>query len=98
MAVVVLDVSYSSDIVFSLVMLVDSVTKGKILLCSFYFCWGASFLSLKCTSERASWIKFSAGYPLSRRCVLKCLHIMFWKSNNEFVRTLRASFLHMGNT
>ena len=34
MAVVVLDVSYSLDIVFSSVLLVDSVTKGKILLCN----------------------------------------------------------------
>ena len=82
MAEVVLDVSYSSDVVFSLVLLVDIVTKGKILLHSFYFSWRASFLSLKCTSERAFWIRFS-GYPLSRRCVLKCLHIMFWKSYNS---------------
>ena len=31
---------------FSLVLIVDSIRKGKILLCSFYFCWKASFLSL----------------------------------------------------
>ena len=45
MAEVVLDVSYSSDVVFSLVLLVDIVTKGKILLHSFYFSWRVSFLS-----------------------------------------------------
>ena len=60
MAVVVLDVSYSWDVVFSLVLLVDFVTKGKVLLCSFYFCW-----------------------KTSRRCVLRCLHIMFWKNYNS---------------
>ena len=95
MVVVVLEVSYSCDVFLSLVLLVDSVTKGKILLCSFYFCWGASFLSLKYTFERASWKKLS-GYPLSRRCVLKCLHIMFWKSYNSHRKNSQGTLWQEG--
>ena len=37
MAVVVLDVSYSRDVVFSLVLSVDIVTKGQILCILFIF-------------------------------------------------------------
>ena len=59
----------------------------------FLVCWAAGFLSSKCTSERASWIKF-LGYPLSRRCVLNC-----WTRSSKNVleelvlRSLRASIL-----
>ena len=56
-----------------------------------FFCWRASFLSSKCTSQRVFRIKGS-GYLLSRRCVLKCSILSLNNVFEELVlRILRAS-------
>ena len=67
------------------------VTKGKIRWFVFGFCWRASFLSLKFTSERVVLIR-SSGQPLCSRCALKFVIFSSNISLEEFVlRSRRAS-------
>ena len=88
----ILDASYSYEFALSWALVVDLVLqKARSSCVLFCFLLDPSFLSSKCTSERVFWIQFS-GYPLSRRCVLKCSILSSTNVLDELVlRSLRAS-------